>query len=72
MKSALLGRNQMKKSILTIAIALACIFGAQQASAKSSHKHQTKTSMNKKHHKKQVKKTAAATPAAPTAAQAVS
>jgi hypothetical protein len=71
MKFARIGRNQMKKSILTIAIALACVFGAQQASAKT-HKHKTNTSMNKKHHKKNVKKTAATTPAAPTAVQAVS
>jgi hypothetical protein len=70
MKFALIGRNQMKKSILTIAIALACVFGATQASAKT-HKHKTSTSMSKKHHKKTVKKTAATTPA-PTAVQAVS
>jgi len=53
----------MRARLLTIAVALASVFGAQQAIAKSS----TKPTTNKQHHhKKHMKKTAALT-TAPTA-----
>jgi hypothetical protein len=62
-------RNEMKKRILTVAVALASVLGVQQAFAKSPT---TTASSSKKHHHKKHKKTAAVSPATPTDDSAMS
>jgi len=54
----------MRMRFLTIAVALASLFGSQEAFAKSSTKT---TTASKKHHKKHSKKTGKTSTAAPTA-----
>ena len=56
----------MKTKLLAVTMALASLFGAQQAVAKSSTKTKT-TAATKKHHKKHMKKAAATRITAPTA-----
>ena len=56
----------MKTKLLAVTMALASLFGAQQAIAKSSTKTKTTTS-TKKHHKKQTKKATATRIAEPAA-----
>jgi hypothetical protein len=58
------GETKMRMRFLTIAVALASVFAAQQAVAKSSSK--TSATSKKKHHKKHMKKTAATSAAART------
>jgi hypothetical protein len=48
----------MKKKLLTIVMAVACVFGVQSAVA--SAKTHSKSSTSKKHHKKNMKKSATA------------
>ena len=60
----------MKSKFLAMVIALASVFGAQQAVAKNSTTHSTKTKSTasaKKHHKTHMKKAAALSMVAPTA-----
>lgn len=42
----------MKKRLLTIAIAVACMFGVQQAASAKTHSKSKSTASAKKHHKK--------------------
>ena len=59
------GETKMRMRFLTIAVALASVFAAQQAVAKSSTKKTAAAS--KKHHNKHAKKAGAASGMAPTA-----
>jgi hypothetical protein len=61
--------KQMRMRFLTIAVALASMFAAQQAVAKSSSKT---AAASKKHHKKHMKKTASTAAPAGKAALAIS
>jgi hypothetical protein len=70
MELAAEGQAIMRNTFLAIAIALASVFGAQQAVAKNSTRHSTKTKATaaaKKHHKTHMKKTAALSMVTPTA-----
>ena len=57
-KAARKGRKEVKKSILTIALAMVTALALSQSTAlaKSSKGHTTKTSSSKKHHKKHMHK----------------